>query len=84
MGGIARVIHGLGRSVELGGLKLCGGGGDGRMRCRCMSEITNTDVSFKQGQEVIFRIGLALLEQSQSSLLHMDMEDMLKVSGWRK
>ena len=28
---------------------------------------------------MIFRVGLAMLEHSQSSLLHMDMEDMLKV-----
>ena len=37
------------------------------------------DIYLIDGIEIIFRVGLALLERSQSELLKLDMEDMTKV-----
>ena len=37
------------------------------------------DIFLIDGIEIIFRVGLALLERSQSELLKLDMEDMTKV-----
>ena len=37
------------------------------------------DVLLVEGREIIFRVGLALLDSSQEQLLQMDMEDMIKV-----
>lgn len=37
------------------------------------------DVFLIEGMEVIFRIGLALLERSHDQLLKLDLEDMTKV-----
>ena len=37
------------------------------------------DVFMVEGREVIFRVGLALLEYSMDRLVQLDMEDMLKV-----
>jgi hypothetical protein len=38
------------------------------------------DVFLIDGVEIIFRIGLALLERSHDQLLQLDMEDMTKAS----
>ena len=32
-----------------------------------------------EGREIVFRVGLALLEHSHDKLIQLDMEDMLKV-----
>lgn len=41
------------------------------------------DLLLVEGRDVIFKVGLALLELSQEQLLQMDMEDMIKVrAGW--
>ena len=32
-----------------------------------------------QGREIVFKVGLALLEHSQDTLMQLDMEEMLKV-----
>ena len=39
------------------------------------------DIFLIDGIEIIFRVGLALLERSQNELLKLDMEDMTKVSS---
>ena len=36
-------------------------------------------VSPLKGRDVVFKVGLALLEHSQEQLLQLDMEEMLKV-----
>lgn len=38
------------------------------------------DLLLVEGREIIFKVGLALLETNQEQLLLMDMEDMIKVS----
>ncbi len=37
------------------------------------------DILLVEGRDIIFRVGMALLEASQDKLVHMDMEDMIKV-----
>ena len=37
------------------------------------------DIYFVEGREIVFRVGLALLEHSHDKLIQLDMEDMLKV-----
>lgn len=39
------------------------------------------DIFLTEGVEIIFRIGLALLEKSYQQLLQLDLEDMTKVGG---
>ena len=39
------------------------------------------DLLLVEGRDIIFRVGLALLDCSQEQLLQMDMEDMIKVRG---
>ena len=39
------------------------------------------DLLLVEGREIIFKVGLALLETNQEQLLQMDMEDMIKVRG---
>lgn len=39
------------------------------------------DILLMEGREIVFKVGLALLEDSQQQLLQMDMEDMIKVWG---
>ena len=38
------------------------------------------DLVLVEGREIIFKVGLALLDISQEQLVNMDMEDMIKVS----
>ena len=35
-----------------------------------------------EGKEFLFRVGLALLDSSQDTLVKMDMEEMMKVGRW--
>lgn len=35
---------------------------------------------FPQGLEIVFRVGLALLQMNQAELMQLDMEGMLQVS----
>lgn len=37
------------------------------------------DIYLVEGREIVFRVGLALLEHSHDKLIQLDMEDMLKV-----
>lgn len=37
------------------------------------------DIFLVEGREIIFRVGLALLDQSEAKLMQLDLEDMLKV-----
>lgn len=37
------------------------------------------DLLLVEGREIIFKVGMALLETFQDQLLQMDMEDMIKV-----
>lgn len=37
------------------------------------------DIFLVEGREIIFRVGLALLDQSEAKLIQLDLEDMLKV-----
>ena len=37
------------------------------------------DIFLVEGREIVFRVGLALLEHSHDKLIQLDMEDMLKV-----
>ena len=37
------------------------------------------DIMLMEGREIVFKVGLALLEDSLEQLLQMDMEDMIKV-----
>ena len=39
------------------------------------------DIFLVEGREIVFRVGLALLEHSHDKLIQLDMEDMLKVQG---
>lgn len=39
------------------------------------------DLVLVEGKEILFKVGLALLESSQDSLVKMDMEEMIKVRG---
>lgn len=39
------------------------------------------DVVLMEGRDIVFKVGLALLEDAQEQLLLMDMEDMIKVGG---
>lgn len=41
------------------------------------------DLLLVEGRDIIFRVGLALLDSSQDQLLQMDMEDMIKVREGR-
>ena len=41
------------------------------------------DILLVEGREILFRVGLALLETSQEKLIRMDMEDMIKVQRAR-
>lgn len=40
------------------------------------------DIFLVEGIDVIFRLGLALLEHSHDKLLELDLEDMTKVCVW--
>ena len=40
------------------------------------------DIFFVEGREIVFRVGLALLEHSHDKLMQLDMEDMLKVQDY--
>ena len=40
------------------------------------------DIFLVEGREIIFRVGLALLDQSETKLIQLDLEDMLKVSQY--
>ena len=40
------------------------------------------DIFLVEGIDVIFRLGLALLEHSHDRLLELDLEDMTKVCLW--
>lgn len=37
---------------------------------------------FPQGLEIVFRVGLALLQMNQAELIQLDMEGMLQVSQY--